>query len=153
MNQPPWWLTSLLMIVTAVVTHFLTMWRETAKARGEWRRDWEKSFADQAKKVSDAAVLHYVSPDAVANTSTSAHLIVYEIKRLQTLLSGTAAKQSADSVLVSKAFRRFNDAISLETDFQDPARAARSGNDPIVERISAAEGELMVQVRKARVRK
>lgn len=152
-SSTPWWVTGILMVLAACVAHLLTTRRDGQKVDREWVDRWEKSFADQARKITDAALKHYISADSIQNTPVSAALLLNELKRLQAMLAETIAITSTDSFKTQKAFRYFHDCISLEVDFQDPGRAIRIPNDSLISRIQAAEAELLSETRQTRIKK
>lgn len=150
MISTPWWATALLMLAASALTHFLTGRRERAKARKEQLDRWREDALSLLRQISDDSTTHYLSKDSIANTVTSSALIVGNLKRLQNCLSETVALNTSDSQATARAFRSLNDCISGEPDFQNPRRARRKKDDPIVSRIQQFESDLTVAIKSPR---
>jgi len=149
----PLWLTALLMVLSAAAAHLLTMQRETRKARRDWIGSWEKIAEDQAKKILDAAIRHYLSEDGVKNTSVSSVVIISDFRRLQAMIAETVSIRTEDSAAVQKAYVEFHGFVTDANDFQDPARLIRDSSDPIVSRMLDAEQDLLKKIKGKRKRK
>lgn len=128
----PWWLTILLPILAAIASHFLTLLREWSKARNEWFARWLDEVRASVHKISNDALTHYVAEDAISKTPVSAALIVSEIRRLSQRISGTQCINSGDAKRTADALRNFNNAITLQEDFQDPQRSCRVATSPLI---------------------
>lgn len=149
----PWWLVVSLPIVVAIATHFLTLSRERSKARNEWSARWLDDAKTSVHKISNDALTHYVAADAIAKTPVSAALIVSEIRRLNQHVCETLCVNSGDAKRTADALRAFNNAITLQEDFQDPQRQCRDATSPVITAIRDAEEALLNALAVPRKRK
>jgi hypothetical protein len=149
----PWWLTIFLPIVTAAITHYLTLNRERQKTGRDWHQKWLDDSKKLISKVSDSAVQHYVDNSSLAKTSVSASLIISDIKRIGGLLRESTCLNATDSKSTFDALRDFNNAITSPDDFQDSQREIRGPDDILLARIRECEHVLIGFLNKPRKRK
>jgi len=146
----PWWLTISLPILASIATHFLTVWRERSKSQNEWCLRWQADTRTLVEKISDSATRHYIDKDSIAKTEVSAALIINDIRRLRSLVATACCVLGSDAKRTSDALRFFDDAITLQEDFQNPARVVRNASSPIIGSIGKAEEALLDALRSRR---
>ncbi len=146
----PWWLTISLPILASIATHFLTVWRERSKSQNEWWSEWQANTKALVEKISDSATKHYIDNDSIAKTEVSAALIINDIRRLRSLVATARCVSDSDAKRTADALRFFDDSITLQEDFQNPARVARHAGSPIIGSIGKAEESLLDALRARR---
>lgn len=149
----PWWLTISLPILAVIVTHIFTLLRERSKARNDWSTRWLRDVRASVHQISNDAITHYVAADAISKTPVSAALIVSKIRRLNQDVFCTSCVNGSDAKRTADALRFFNNAITLQDDFQDPGRKCRDAASPLITGIRDAEEALLNALALSRRRK
>lgn len=139
----PWWLTIVLVLAAGLLAHFLTAYREKNKAASDQINGWREKFSDLLVSTCDLASTHYSSPAEIANTHTSACLILNNLKRLSSMMREVHFLESSRSKSFQGCYQRLHYVITGTNDFQDPNRDVRQATDPLFEEIRAAEDSLM----------
>lgn len=149
----PWWVTVVLMLVSAGVTHTLTVWRERRKVQREKLSNWECNCLSLVGKITDSAIEHYVDHKSFDDTPKSAALILSDLKRLGQLLREFNCVMPPDMKVTMDNFRAYHSAITGPEDFQDVSRVGRAASDLLCEAIRDIESSLKDAIKKPRIKK
>lgn len=149
----PLWLMILLPVITAVVTHLFTLFRERRRADAEWHSTWIREAKTLLTKISDQAISHYVNSDAIARSPASAALILSDIKRLGVLIRESRCVDPTDAKVTADALALLNTAVTGPDDFQNINRTPLAATDPVCAEIMSCEHSLLNALNKKRKRR
>jgi hypothetical protein len=139
----PWWITAILMMLTALLSNQLTVRRERAKATSDWLVGWRNRFSSALVAICDSASLHYSEADNVKNTLSSSCLITNSLKRIGQLRSEVEFVDSANAKRFRDAYLNLHYVITGSKDFEDANRAVRLPKDAIFNAIRDVEDALI----------
>lgn len=132
---------SLLTLGLVVLTHILTTIRERRKAQNDAIRIWREEVTEIVRHIVDESTKHYTTLEAKKNTSSSAAIILNELKRLGHKLRRASFRSNRNDG--ESCFRYLKFTITSSDDFQDAKRRLRTADDPILANIRDAEEQLL----------